>query len=45
MGGGGQSTSAHSESSMNDASAYRTASRTPTTNTNRGPSGELGFIR
>jgi hypothetical protein len=45
MGGGGQASSGHTESSKNDAPVYRTASRTSTTLTNRGPSGELGFIR
>jgi len=50
MGGGGRAESTHGESAQagpatNDAPAYRTASRTTTTLTNRGPSGELGFIR
>jgi pilus assembly protein CpaC len=46
MGGGGQASSAHGkEQSMADPGARLTASRTGITLTNRGPSGELGFIR
>jgi pilus assembly protein CpaC len=45
MGGGGSAASAHGEQSMNETNGTRTASRTKISLTNRGPSGELGFIR
>jgi pilus assembly protein CpaC len=46
MGGGGQATSAHeSKQSMLETGARRSTSRNGITLTNRGPSGELGFIR
>ena len=45
QGGGGQASSAHPKQSMVDGSGRQTASRGGITLTNRGPSGELGFIR
>jgi len=45
MGGGGSASSGRSDQSKNDGGGVRTASRTGITLTNRGPSGELGFIR
>ena len=45
QGGGGQASSAHPKQSMVDGAGRQTASRGGITLTNRGPSGELGFIR
>ena len=46
MGGGGQASSAHTTTqSMREPGGHLTASRRRITLTNRGPSGELGFIR
>jgi len=46
MGGGGQASSAHARTeSMREPGGHLTASSTEITLTNRGPSGELGFIR
>ena len=46
MGGGGQASSAHARTeSMREPGGHLTASSTGITLTNRGPSGELGFIR
>jgi len=43
--GDGQASSAHPKQSMVDGGGRQTASRAGITLTNRGPSGELGFIR
>ena len=46
QGGGGQASSGRpTSSSMGDGGGRQTASRAGITATNRGPSGELGFIR
>jgi pilus assembly protein CpaC len=45
QGGGGQASSARGKQSMVDGGGHQTASRAGITLTNRGPSGELGFIR